>query len=330
MSTIGKKTGHGFLTGFFLIILAGCASTPFTDQLLQQPPSSLHTAVELSDVAYFAQEAHQCGPAALAMVLHQYKPDMTPDRLSPEVFVPQLQGSLQPEMLAATRRYGFIPYVLRPNLMDVLQQVQHGRPVLVLQNLGLSWLTNWHYAVVVGFDLQAQTILLRSGAEKRHEVSLRTFERTWQRANYWAVVVLPPGELPENPDEWLYFQAIAGLEQVQRWPELQRAYEAGLARWPDSRDMRMGLGNLFYVAQNYVAAREQYQRVLKLNPSDAAAHNNLAESLAGQGELTQALHHAEEAVKLGGVHSAIYLSTLQGIRDRIAQKMDNNNTKPIP
>lgn len=324
------KTDHGFLlVGFLLSFISGCASTPLTDHLLQLPPANIPNTIELNDVTYFAQEAHQCGPAALAMVLHQYLPEITPDQLSPEVFVPQLEGSLQPEIVAATRRHGFIPYIIRPDLVELLQQVQHGYPVLVLQNLGLSWVTNWHYAVVIGFDLQTQSILLRSGPEQRHQVSLRTFERTWQRADHWAMVVLKPGDLPANPDEWRYFQAIVGFEQIKRWPELQRAYLAGIAKWPDSQDLHMGLGNLFYATHDLAAAREQYQQVLQHSPAYAPAHNNLAEVLVELNELSTALHHAEEAVRLGGVHSAIYLSTLQDIRARLARKMDKNN-KSIP
>src|SRR3569623_834586 len=135
-------------------------------------------------------------PAALATVLAWSGSAVTSESLVNEVYVPARKGSLQPELLAAARRLARAPYVLRSDVADVLREVAAGHPVLVLQNLGLSWAPRWHYAVVVGFDLARERVVLRSGTEKRHEVSLALFERTWRRAHAWAVVVPPPAELP--------------------------------------------------------------------------------------------------------------------------------------
>ena len=179
------------------LLTVGCASAPQTSRLLTatggaKPP------VELTKVPFFPQTAYQCGPAALATVLTSAGAAVTPDALVPQVYIPERQGSLQFELLAASRRHGFIPYVLEPRLDDVLNEVATGTPVLVLQNLGLSWYPKWHYAVVVGFDLSAGQIILRSGREARHIVSLRVFERTWKRGGFWAMVSLPPDRLPHT------------------------------------------------------------------------------------------------------------------------------------
>lgn len=311
-------TGHLRVAGLFLVaLLSGCASTPFTEQLLQHPPAELAHPIELTDVAFFPQEIHQCGPAALATVLHGSDPLITPDILSGEIYVPALEGSLQPEILAATRRHGLIPYEITPDMNNLLQQIHAGHPVLVLQNLGLSWFPQWHYAVVVGFDLQQQVLILRSGTEQRHEVSLATFERTWQRAHYWGVVVLKPGDIPAQPEEWRYVQAVVGLEKLRRWQALQQAYMAGLRVWPKSLELQMGLGNLHYTQGEMVQAEHQYRAVLADNPGYAPACNNLADVLAGRGALIEALGYAQKAVQLGGVHALTYQATLKAIQDKI-------------
>src|SRR3569623_1363896 len=130
-------------------------------------PADLTHAVELDAVPFFPQERYQCGPAALATVLAWSGAAVTADQLVPQVYLPARQGSLQPELLAAARRYQRLPYVLEPDLAALLREVGAGHPVLVLQNLGLSWAPRWHNAVVVGYDLARDEVVLRSGAGRR-------------------------------------------------------------------------------------------------------------------------------------------------------------------
>ena len=180
-----------------LVMLAGCA-TPQTDRLLESA-TAFPRPVELTAVPFFPQEAYQCGPAALATVLNGSGLNVTPEELTPQVYLPERQGSLQFELLAAARRHGRVPYVLRPQLEAITTEIASGNPVLVLQNLGISAMPFWHYAVVVGFDLARAEVVLRSGREHRHVTSLRTFEHTWRRGDYWAVVVLPPVNCRKQP-----------------------------------------------------------------------------------------------------------------------------------
>ena len=126
---------------------------------------------------------------------------MTPQDLTPQVYLPGLAGSLQVEMLAATRRNGLLAYELAPKLDDLLAEVAAGSPAVVLQNLALSWYPVWHYSVVVGYDLEREEIILRSGLERRQALSLTTFEHTWESAGYWAMLALPPGRMPRTATE---------------------------------------------------------------------------------------------------------------------------------
>ena len=82
------------------------------------------------------------------------------------------------------------------NLADLLAELDAGHPVLVFQNLALDWSPQWHFAVAVGYDLDSGDLILRSGTERRRVTRLSTFEFTWRRGDYWALVVLPPDRLP--------------------------------------------------------------------------------------------------------------------------------------
>ncbi|MBI1422027.1 MAG: PA2778 family cysteine peptidase [Gammaproteobacteria bacterium] len=296
-----------------ILLLAGCAATPQSDALVDRIEAPFAKPTELSQTPFFPQEEYQCGPAALATVLQAQGVNVTPEELKDQVYLPERKGSLQIEMITATRRHKLLPYVLRPQLSDVLAEINAGRPVLVLQNEGVSWYPQWHYAVIIGYNLQEGKLILRSGTIKRYVMSMFTFERTWQRSQSWAMVTLKPGELPVRPDEWHYVQAVVGFEQTHDWSLIETFYLTGLQQWPDSRDLHMGYGNVLYLQHQRKAAAEQYRLVLQLTPDFAPAHNNLAMVLAELGDYRPALVHVRRAIELGGVHSEEYQATLQQI-----------------
>jgi len=298
---------------FVLLWLSACAATPQSDALTSKIDPAFSKPAELTQTPFFPQKDYQCGPAALATVMRAQGLDVVPDMLTPQVYLPERKGSLQIEMVAATRRHKLLPYILRPQLEEVLAEINAGRPVLVLQNEGVSWYPQWHYAVIIGYNLEEGKLILRSGTIKRYVMSIYTFERTWQRGHSWAMVVLKPGELPVQPDEWHYVQAVVGFEQMHNWMLLDTLYRTGLEKWPGSRDLRMGYGNMLYMQHQRQSAAEQYQYVLKTDPNFAPAHNNLAMVLAELGQFKSALAHVHRAIKLGGAHSGEYQSTLEQI-----------------
>jgi tetratricopeptide (TPR) repeat protein len=313
-----KRPPGAIRAAFWLIVVllvTGCGAPLQIDHLLKSP-DAIGPPVELTAVPFFSQEDFQCGPAALATVLNWSGTVVTPEALAPQVYLPERQGSLQVELLAATRRVGRIPYLIQPRLETLLAEVRAGNPVLVLQNLGLSWYAKWHYAVVVGFDLRQDLVILRSGRERRHVVPFKLFERTWRRSDYWAMVALPPDRLPASAEEMPYLRAVAGLEQLQRWQEAKTAYASALTRWPGSTAAHMGLGNSLYAMKDLSGAEQAYRQVTLDAPTLAPAFNNLAQVLAEQGRLQEAEQAARRAVNLGGPLLASYEETLQQILAR--------------
>ena len=124
-------------------------------------------AIELEETPFFSQTRYQCGPAALATTLVASGANAELDELVDAVYLPGRQGSLQLEMLAATRSAGRLPYVVNKTLSALLEELDAGRPVIVLQNLGVRVIPRWHYAVVVGIDAGRDRVILRSGTERR-------------------------------------------------------------------------------------------------------------------------------------------------------------------
>jgi hypothetical protein len=295
-------------------LLGGCAATQGNAHP-QGAASGTPVAAEIAAAPFFPQEEYQCGPAALAMVLTHAGRATTPEALVPQVYLPARKGSLQAEMLATARRHGTIAYLLAPRLEDLLQEISAGSPVVVLQNLALDWAPQWHYAVAIGYDLNAREIVLRSGTTRRLAMALDTFERTWARSGRWAMLALPPERLPATASETSYLAAAAVLERVAP-AAARRAYETALARWPASAAARIGQGNAAYAMRDLEGAAAAYARATRDHPGAADAWNNLAQALRELGRREEALAAARRAVELGGPRAGAYRETLEDIQRR--------------
>lgn len=303
------------LAGVFILLLAAC-STPQTKALRMAAPAGLPLHAELSQVKYYPQDAYQCGPASLAMLMHHEKINATPDQLKDFLYLPDKQGSLQVEMLATARRYGLLAYVLRPELADVLTELAAGNPVIVLQNLGLSWYPLWHYAVVIGYDLNKEELILRSGSNERLVMPLTTFEHTWARSQYWAMLALPPERLPQTAIVENLIPSIAALEftspKTDTWP----AYTAAMQRWPNNLLVSIATGNRAYNQGKLALAEQLFKQVTQDHPASAAAFNNLAQTQSDQGKYKEALENIHRALEIGGPLMSIMQKTLLEIEQK--------------
>lgn len=295
----------------FVLLLAGCATQ--TDALLQSGPSGLPRRVELTATPFFPQERYQCGPAALAATLQAAGIAITPDVLVPQVYVPQREGSLPPEMLAAGRRNGAVSMTIPPRLDALISELAAGNPVIVLQNLSLPWFPLWHYAVAIGYDLDRAELILRSGTTEREIMRLSTFDNTWARSKRWGMVTVPPSRLPASVEEGTAVTALVAFEKSVDAPRARTAYASALQRWPQNLTLQLGHGNAAYATGDRVAAAASFRHATLAHPDSAPAFNNLATVLAELGEFDEARQAAERAVALGGAWRDTASATLRSI-----------------
>ncbi|HEY6134247.1 MAG TPA: PA2778 family cysteine peptidase [Rubrivivax sp.] len=244
---------------------------------------------------FHPQTRWHCGPAALATVLGHAGLPQTPDTLARDVFLPAREGTLQVEMLAGARRHGAFAVELPPRVEAVLQEVAAGRPVVVLQNLGLGIAPRWHYAVLVGYDLARSETILRSGEAEREVLGLSTFELTWARSGYWAFVALPPGQLPVTADNAALVAAAIAFERSAPPASAAKVYASLLQRWPGHLNATIGLGNTRHAAGDVRGAAQAFEAAA-LRHDSAAAWNNLAQALLALGDRAGARLAAQRAV----------------------------------
>lgn len=278
------------------LLLTACSHTPQTSQLNQQAFEPRQT--ELVDVPFFPQTEYQCGPAALATVMQYRGIDILPEALTDQVYIPERKGSLQIEMVAATRKQGLMAYPLTPKMEDLLTEVASGNPVLVMQNLGYNWNPFWHYAVVVGFDIDKNELILRSGETERWQTTLQTFERTWARSEYWALVIVKPDNIPPTAHLAAWLQTAYDSEKTGQIKAAETAYQAAMKHWPENKQPGLALANLYYQQEKFAQADNIFAELTDKFPREASLRNNRAYTLKELGCHQTALASAACAKKL--------------------------------
>lgn len=146
----------------------------------------------LLEVPFIRQEAYQCGPAALAMVLRYHGAAVTAEEIAEALYLPSVRGTLTLELEFFARRRGFVTRGGAGTLAAVQAEVDHGRPVIVFQELGTPGYPLPHYAVVVGYDTRAGVLVLHSGPRASLVVPYAEFLRSWRARGAWTLRLAPP------------------------------------------------------------------------------------------------------------------------------------------
>ena len=288
-------------------MLAGCAGQDVRPDLVD--------VAELTEVPFFPQTEYDCGPAALATILNAAGVTVAPAELVDAVYIEGLRGSLQVELLAATRRYGFLPVPVSEDPADLLEEVAAGRPVLVMQNLAFERAPVWHYAVVVGYSAEANRFVLRSGEEERRTERASRFLRSWDLADRWGFVAVRPGEIPATAVPDSYMRVLVGATEQLEPAAVGQAYAAALTRWPDDPLVLFLSAAREQAADHLAPAESLYRRLLAIEPAHVAARNNLANVLLERGCLEEAEREARAALSIAGPNGEFAGAIAGTIRD---------------
>lgn len=209
------------------------------------------------------------------MVMAFRQQPVAPDALAPMLYTPGAKGAFPAEMDAVIRSQGMLSYPVT-DLDAVLQEVVAGNPVVVLQNLGLSWWPKWHYAVVVGYDLEQQELVLRSGNLARRKTPFKLFNTTWRRSNHWGRVIMLPSQVPATAEPLKYVRAALDIKQTHDLATAQLALEQAAQHWPDHPLVWFSWATVQLEAGQPDIALQGFQQLLQRQPDHVAGWNNLS------------------------------------------------------
>ena len=258
-----------------LIGFSGCI-TPAkqTDTLLAAPPLALPDFHEIHDIKFIDEGAAFCGPSTLAMAMNWAGDDAKIEEVIQQVYTSGMPGSFQEDLISTSRRHGLMAVPVR-GLSALLTEVSENHPVIVFENLSVSWLPRWHYSLIVGYDLKNEEIIMHSGPKSFEHWDLRKFERSWLLGEYWGLVVLPSGTLASTADEATSLQATVGIEQADRSTDAEKSYRKILERWPTSLIAMIGLADLAYQQGRSEEAVQILRVAVKTHPESEEAKYNL-------------------------------------------------------
>ncbi|MGE0762589.1 MAG: PA2778 family cysteine peptidase [Bdellovibrionales bacterium] len=255
--------------------LVACATAGVQTRAVLKSPPDIAKSSQIENVPFVRQTEAFCGPSTLTMAMQWAGHKVTLDEIGSEVFIDKKKGTLQTDMISASRRRGLVAVPLE-GLVSLLKEVAAGHPVIVFENLGLSWYPQWHYSLVIGYDLNEQEVILHSGETPFKRISLNYFERGWKMADYWGLVVLPVSMTAATGDELAHLKAAVGLEQAGHTDAAEVAYQNILKRWPTSLAALIGLGNLAYNKKDFSRAVLHLQQAIKVHPDSTVARHNLS------------------------------------------------------
>jgi hypothetical protein len=256
---------------FLTLVLQGCAS--FAPQYYKQikpseAVSDLPLQKEILGLPFFPNDDLFCGPAAVSMVFTHLGQQVTLEEIAETLFIPGRLGTIQLDMLAVSRERGLTTYVIEPNVESLLREVAAGRPVIVLENYGFSWMPIWHYATVTGYDLSKNAVIRKSGIRERSVTPIWIFENLWKKEGYWGFVMLRPGESPVNPNPDRWFLELAESERYWSSEEKETAWKKYLSVFPNNALGHAALGNVAFNSGDIDRAIAYYKMALDLDPNN--------------------------------------------------------------
>ncbi|MBU6959274.1 peptidase C39 family protein [Pseudomonas sp. CVAP len=206
-----------------VLSLAGCAGS------VQPEIQRLPERVELSGMPFYRGEAYQSGPQSLASMLSQQGIVITPGLLDKPLHLPGAEAQLQQNMQNLAREYGMVVYPLDSNLPALLTQVAAGYPVLLRFSEGSAFWKEPRYAILAGYNRHKQTVLLRSGMDRRLLMSFTSFESAFENAGGWAVLIQGPTQIPAKVDSQRWLKAADDLARAGQEQAATKATKALVA-----------------------------------------------------------------------------------------------------
>lgn len=281
------------------LLFVSCATrTPQTNRLVKNR-NALPERTEIKNVPFIKQDAYQCGPSTMAMTLKFWGKKTSVEELMPMMFTKGMSGTFQSEMLSTPRLSGLQALPIT-NLNSLLLELSSGHPVIVFQNLGLSFAPKWHYSVATGYNLKGPDIIMHTGLSESSKVDMRLFERNWKLADYWALLILPPDRLSASLSESDHAKAGAALEELGRLNEAETVYKTVLKKWPESYLSLIGLGNVNYAKKDYLISISYLKKASELYPDSPEVWHNLATAQGAAGKKADAKESSQKAIKVAG------------------------------
>jgi tetratricopeptide (TPR) repeat protein len=283
-----KKFAVVLLLSWLSGALISCAhSQKQWDQDFMAENPTTAASNKVLDIPFISQEEHMCGPSVLKMATSFSAPTYSLAEIEKMTFREDAQGTFQSDILSAARRMGLTPYRVNTTA-EMWKQIREERPVIVFQNLGLSWLPAWHFSLLVGYDAAKDRVIMHTGHEAYQSIGLSRFMGTWERGEKWSYVVTSPEDVPTNARFEDALENAMLLEKMENLNAAQSVYAVLSTRFPDRFEPHLGLAQIHYARKNLELALSEAETALSKSPEHPALLFNVSQLNFEKGNLQKA------------------------------------------
>lgn len=285
-----KSIALTFLVGAF-----GCGLLP--QKKMRDDISSAQNNQQKIQVPFRAQERKMCGPTVLAMLADHHGVKTTKAHLEEITYTPGAEGTYKKDMISAARRIGMAAYLVK-DFETMLSSVDQSMPVVVFQNLGVKWIPYWHYALLVGYNMEEDVLYLHSADKSNLATPYSRFLKEWRAGDSWSYTFTPAAKIPSFAQ--IEDVVVNGMifEKLQRVADAESLYLAAEKKWPHRMEPKAALAQVFYSQKKVKLAIQKLNEALKLDPQSAALHFNLAHYHWDLGQKKKALELKEKTLQL--------------------------------
>jgi len=142
---------------------------------------------EVLDVPFVKQQSEYCGPAALSSVFRYYHLEVPQEEIAKEVHIPKLKGALISDLENYARLLGFKTISEQGSIHKIKEFIDSKKPVIVLVDYGVWFVSRPHYLVVVGYNKNG--FIVHDGYTAFKEIPYRKFEKLWKKLGNTYLVV---------------------------------------------------------------------------------------------------------------------------------------------
>lgn len=147
------------------------------------------SAFQIDGVPFIRQTREQCGPASLSSVFSYYGFEIHPDVIAKETYNSKLKGALITDLENFSGASGFNTESGRGTLDTLKGFINQKKPVIVLIDLGVWFISKPHYVVLFGYSDKG---FLSHDGEKAYRTFIYSdFEKMWEKAGRPYLLVYP-------------------------------------------------------------------------------------------------------------------------------------------
>lgn len=258
-----------------------------------------------------AQEAYQCGPAALESVFHRWGKTHGADIIASDLMGSGERGVLNFMLAKYAHDRGYWTQTFQSETSeDIKSWIEKDIPPIVMLRIGPVLLQDYHFVVIKGFNESEGVYYANIGKGQTYVLDDRDFQGRWKDAHFWTLIVCPPDRVDWDLDPGEANRLALLLEKEEKWDRAEYWYQKVLHQDPSHTIIRYNLANLYLKTERIDEAESIFKALAEERPDWAPTHNNLAWIHLRRGFPDEAIRVIESAFENGAERRFEMLDTL--------------------